>query len=50
MKQHNPAIRGLYAITPDLADTGSLCRMVQASIIGGAGIGMAYWFAYRRRA
>ena len=38
MKQHNPAIRGLYAITPDLADTGRLCRMVQASIIGGAGI------------
>jgi len=38
MKQHNPAIRGLYAITPDLADTDRLCRMVQASIIGGAGI------------
>ena len=38
MKQHHPAIRGLYAITPDLADTGKLCRMVQASIIGGARI------------
>lgn len=29
-------IAGLYAITPDLEDTEKLCRMVEASILGGA--------------
>lgn len=29
-------IAGLYAITPDLADTELLCQMVEASILGGA--------------
>lgn len=31
-------IAGLYAITPDLADTELLCQMVEASILGGARI------------
>lgn len=31
-------IAGLYAITPDLADTELLCQMVDASILGGARI------------
>jgi thiamine-phosphate pyrophosphorylase len=31
-------IAGLYAITPDLADTELLCQMVEASILGGAHI------------
>lgn len=31
-------IAGLYAITPDLADTELLCQMVEASILGGAGV------------
>jgi thiamine-phosphate pyrophosphorylase len=36
---HNRAkIAGLYAITPDLADTEQLCAMVEASILGGANI------------
>jgi thiamine-phosphate pyrophosphorylase len=30
------SIQGLYAITPDLADTALLCDMVKASILGGA--------------
>ena len=29
-------IHGLYAITPDLEDTDQLCKMVEASILGGA--------------
>lgn len=29
-------IHGLYAVTPDMADTVQLCRLVQASIEGGA--------------
>lgn len=29
-------IAGLYAITPDLADTELLCQMVETSILGGA--------------
>jgi thiamine-phosphate pyrophosphorylase len=31
-------IAGLYAITPDLADTELLCQMVEASILGGSRI------------
>jgi thiamine-phosphate pyrophosphorylase len=31
-----PAIAGLYAITPDLADTGELLRRARAAIEGGA--------------
>jgi len=31
-------ISGLYAITPDLADTGQLCAMVHAAITGGASV------------
>jgi thiamine-phosphate pyrophosphorylase len=31
-------IAGLYAITPDLADTELLCQIVEASILGGARI------------
>jgi thiamine-phosphate pyrophosphorylase len=30
-----PAIAGLYAITPDLADTGELLRRVRAALAGG---------------
>jgi thiamine-phosphate pyrophosphorylase len=30
------AIRGLYALTPDIADTEELCRRVAAAIEGGA--------------
>ena len=33
-----PKIAGLYAITPDLADTAKLCQMIEASILGGAKI------------
>lgn len=29
-------IRGLYALTPDLADTEKLCQLVEASLLGGA--------------
>ena len=29
-------IHGLYAITPDVEDTKQLCKMVEASILGGA--------------
>ncbi len=32
------SIKGLYAITPDLADTALLCEMVKASILGGASV------------
>ena len=41
MTKANPSssiIRGLYAITPDLADTARLCGMVEASILGGANV------------
>jgi thiamine-phosphate pyrophosphorylase len=31
----NPRIAGLYAITPDLADTGELLRRVRAALAGG---------------
>lgn len=31
-------IRGLYAVTPDLADTSGLCRLVEASLDGGAAL------------
>ena len=31
-------IHGLYAITPDLENTDQLCRMVEASILGGANV------------
>lgn len=33
-----PAISGLYAITPDLADTHRLCELVEASLTGGASL------------
>jgi thiamine-phosphate pyrophosphorylase len=29
-------IRGLYALTPELADTEKLCQLVEASLLGGA--------------
>ena len=41
MKAASPSkslVHGLYAITPDLADTARLCTMVEASILGGATI------------
>ena len=31
-------IQGLYAVTPDTADTQQLCQMVAAAILGGANI------------
>jgi len=31
-------IRGLYALTPDLADTEKLCQLVEASLLGGASV------------
>ena len=31
----NPRIAGLYAITPDLADTGELLHRVRAALAGG---------------
>ncbi len=34
MKAKN--ISGLYALTPDLADTEKLCHLVEASLLGGA--------------
>jgi thiamine-phosphate pyrophosphorylase len=37
-KPRSSIIRGLYAITPDLADTARLCEMVEASILGGANV------------
>jgi thiamine-phosphate pyrophosphorylase len=37
LKQACP-VRGLYAITPDMADTARLCAMVQASLKGGASL------------
>ncbi len=33
-----PHISGLYAITPDTADTAQMCSMVEAAIAGGARI------------
>lgn len=38
MQSNLPSIQGLYAITPDLEDTELLCRMVEASINGGASV------------
>lgn len=32
------SIRGLYALTPSLADTAKLCHLVEASLLGGASI------------
>jgi thiamine-phosphate pyrophosphorylase len=31
-----PAIEGLYAITPDIGDTATLISMIQQSLVGGA--------------
>ncbi|NOT69012.1 MAG: thiamine phosphate synthase [Methylophilaceae bacterium] len=31
-------VAGLYAVTPDLADTQKLCELVEASLLGGAAI------------
>lgn len=36
--RHPFKVAGLYAITPDLADTELLCQKVEASILGGARI------------
>ncbi|MGG7055095.1 thiamine phosphate synthase [Nitrosomonas sp. ANs5] len=33
---NRPEISGLYAITPDITDTGRLCRMVEQALAGGA--------------
>ncbi|ROH86883.1 thiamine phosphate synthase [Pseudomethylobacillus aquaticus] len=38
MSRAKPVLRGLYAVTPDLDDTASLCRMVEASLRGGAAL------------
>jgi thiamine-phosphate pyrophosphorylase len=38
MQSNLPSIQGLYAITPDLENTELLCRMVEASINGGASV------------
>jgi thiamine-phosphate pyrophosphorylase len=38
MQTNHSTIHGLYAITPDLADTEQLCKMVEASILGGASV------------
>lgn len=37
-KNKQSAVRGLYAITPDTADTEQLCALVEASLRGGASI------------
>lgn len=37
-KSKQVAIRGLYAITPDMADTDQLCTLVEASLLGGASL------------
>lgn len=36
MQSNSIKISGLYAITPDLENTAQLCKMVEASILGGA--------------
>ena len=36
MQAKSIKINGLYAITPDLENTDQLCKMVEASILGGA--------------
>lgn len=36
MQAKSAKINGLYAITPDLENTDVLCKMVEASILGGA--------------
>jgi thiamine-phosphate pyrophosphorylase len=33
-----PRLRGLYAITPEMADTDALCAKVSRSLVGGAAI------------
>jgi len=38
LKNKPTAIRGLYAITPDTADTDQLCALVEASLQGGASL------------
>lgn len=38
MQANNTKIHGLYAITPDIENTDALCKMVEASILGGANI------------
>jgi thiamine-phosphate pyrophosphorylase len=35
-KASPPIVAGLYAITPDMADTEKLCELVLASLLGGA--------------
>ncbi|MEO8417261.1 MAG: thiamine phosphate synthase [Methylophilaceae bacterium] len=37
-KMRLPKIKGLYAVTPDIADTERLCSLVDASLQGGASI------------
>ena len=32
------SIAGLYAVTPDLAETDALCRKVEAALVGGAAV------------
>lgn len=34
----SPALRGLYAVTPEMADTAQLCKRVEAAIRGGAAL------------
>lgn len=36
MAMSRSEISGLYAITPDITDTGRLCRMVEQALAGGA--------------
>ncbi|HEY8117896.1 MAG TPA: thiamine phosphate synthase [Methylophilaceae bacterium] len=38
LKNKQAAIHGLYAITPDMADTAQLCALVEASLLGGAAL------------
>jgi len=38
LQSNKSCVRGLYAITPDIADTLKLCDMVQAAIAGGASL------------
>jgi thiamine-phosphate pyrophosphorylase len=40
-----PRIRGLYAVTPDIADTADLLVKVEAALAGGAS-----WLQYRNKA
>jgi len=34
--EHAPRLRGLYAVTPGIADTGVLVARVEAALAGGA--------------